>query len=413
MSTQSRATGLDIGRLRAEFPALHQQVHGKPLVYLDNAATTHKPRSVIDAIVKFYEEDNANVHRGLHALSARATQAYEAAREKVRGLINANGASECIFTSGVTDSLNLLAYTLGAGLKPGDRIVLSQMEHHSNIVPWQIVAERVGAQVVPLPVTDRGELDLSRAGEVIDERTRVVSCVYVSNTLGTINDAHRVCALARAAGAVSVIDAAQAAGHLPIDVRAIGCDFLALTGHKMFGPTGIGVLYGRRELLEALPPFRGGGEMIDQCTFAGTTFARPPARFEAGTPNIAGAIGLGAAIDFLASQDRAAWAAHEHELLARATDLLGGIEGLRIIGQAPHKIATVSFVLDWAHPYDVAPILDHAGVAVRTGHHCTQPLMDRLGLKATIRASISAYNTAEEIDTLVAAMHKARRMLVG
>lgn len=413
MSAHSRAAGLDVASLRAEFPALHQSVHGKPLVYLDNAATTHKPRAVIDATARFYEADNANVHRGLHALSARATQAYEGAREKVRGFVNAADASECIFTSGVTDSLNLLAYTLGAGLKRGDRIVLSHMEHHSNIVPWQIVAERVGAQVVPLPVTDRGELDLTRADEVIDERTKVVSCVYVSNTLGTINDAHRVCTLARATGAVSVVDAAQAAAHLPIDVRAIGCDFLALTGHKMFGPTGIGVLYGRCELLEQLPPFRGGGEMIDQCSFAGTTFARPPARFEAGTPNIAGAIGLGAAIDFLASQDRAAWVEHERELLVQATAALAQIEGLRIIGQAPHKIATVSFVLDWAHPYDVAPILDHAGVAVRTGHHCTQPLMDRLGLKATIRASMAAYNTAEEVDTLAAALHKARRMLVG
>lgn len=413
MSTQGRAAGLEVPRLRADFPALHQSVHGKPLVYLDNAATTHKPRSVIDAMVRFYEQDNANVHRGLHVLSARATQAYERAREKVRGFLNAADASECVFTSGVTDSLNLVAYTLGAGLKRGDRIVLSQMEHHSNIVPWQIVAGRVGAEVVPLPVSDRGELDLARAGEVMNERTRVVSCVHVSNTLGTINDVHRVCTLARAAGAVSVIDAAQAAAHLPIDVRAIGCDFLALTGHKMFGPTGIGVLYGRRELLDRLPPFRGGGEMIDQCTFAGTTFAPPPARFEAGTPNIAGAIGLGAAIDFLAAQDRIAWREHEHELLLRATRALQQIEGLRIIGQAPHKIATVSFVLDWAHPYDVAPILDHAGVAVRTGHHCTQPLMDRLGLKATVRASMAAYNTAEEIDTLVAALHKARRMLVG
>ncbi|MCL4220484.1 MAG: cysteine desulfurase [Phycisphaerales bacterium] len=413
MSTQSRAGGLDIARLRSEFPALHQSVHGKPLVYLDNAATTHKPRSVIDATVRFYEQDNANVHRGLHALSARATQAYEMARDKVRGFINAADASECIFTSGVTDSLNLAAYTLGAGLKRGDRIVLSHMEHHSNIVPWQIVAGRVGAEVVPLPVTDRGELDLARAGEVIDERTKVVSCVFVSNTLGTINDVHRVCTLARAAGAVSVIDAAQAAAHLSIDVRAIGCDFLALTGHKMYGPTGIGVLYGRRALLDRLPPFRGGGEMIDQCTFAGTTFAPPPARFEAGTPNIAGAIGLGVAIDFLASQDRATWAEHEHELLVRATGALERVDGLRVVGRATHKIATVSFVLEWAHPYDVAPILDHAGVAVRTGHHCTQPLMDRLGLKATIRASMAAYNTAEEVDTLVAALHKARRMLAG
>lgn len=413
MPTQSRTSSADIDSLRARFPALHQQVYGKPLVYLDNAATTHKPQSVIDATTRFYEHDNANVHRGLHALSARATQAYELAREKVRAFINAANESECIFTSGVTDSLNLAAYTLAGGLKRGDRIVLTQMEHHSNIVPWQIVAERVGAEVVPLPVTDAGELDLDRAGEMIDERTKVVSCVYVSNTLGTINDVERLCSLARAAGAVSVIDAAQAAGHLPIDVRQIGCDFLAMTGHKMFGPTGIGVFYGRRELLEKLPPFRGGGEMIDQVSFAGTTYASPPARFEAGTPNIAGAIGLGAAVDFISALDRETLAAHEHTLLIRATEAFEQIEGLRIIGQAERKIPSVSFVLDWAHPYDVAPILDHCGVAVRTGHHCTQPLMDRFGLKATVRASMAAYNTLEEVDVLIEALHKARRMLVG
>ncbi|GAB4386300.1 MAG: cysteine desulfurase [Phycisphaerales bacterium] len=413
MPTQSHASSADICQLRSQFPALHQQVYGRSLVYFDNAATTHKPRSVIDAIRRFYEQDNANVHRGLHALSARATQAYEQAREKVRGFINAASERECVFTSGVTDSLNLAAYTLAGGLKRGDRIVLTQMEHHSNIVPWQIVAERVGAEVVPIPVTDAGELDMERAEEVIDERTRIVSCVYVSNTLGTINDVRRICAMARAAGAISVIDAAQASAHLAIDVREIGCDCLALTGHKMFGPTGIGVFYGRAELLERMPPFRGGGEMIDQCTFAGTTFAGPPARFEAGTPNIAGAIGLGAAIDFIQSLDRAGIVAHEHALLERATDALTQVEGLRIIGRAERKVPSISFVLDWAHPYDVAPILDRCGVAVRTGHHCTQPLMDRFGLKATIRASLAAYNTAEEIDVLVEALHKARRMLVG
>ncbi|RMH09803.1 MAG: cysteine desulfurase [Planctomycetota bacterium] len=413
MTTQGRATDADIASLRARFPALHQEVHGRPLVYLDNAATTHKPREVIDATVRFYEHDNANVHRGLHALSARATKAYESARDKLCRFINASDPDECIFTCGVTDSLNLAAYTLGAGLKKGDRVVLTEMEHHSNIVPWQIVAERAGAHVVPLPVTDTGEIDFDRAGEVIDERTRVVSCVYVSNTLGTINDVHRVCTLARSVGAVSVIDAAQAAGHLPIDVRSIGCDMLAITGHKMFGPTGIGALYGRRELLERLPPFRGGGEMIDQVSFEGTTFAPPPARFEAGTPNIAGAIGLGAAIDFMQSLDRKAMAEHERELLEYGTRAVGEVEGLRLIGTARHKIPTLSFVLDWAHPYDVAPILDHCGVAVRTGHHCTQPLMDRFGLKATVRASMAAYNTTEEIDTLVEALHKARRMLLG
>lgn len=411
---QSEAVLFDVAGLRAQFPALDQLVHGKPLVYLDNAATTQKPERVIDAITEYYRHSNANVHRGLHELSVRATRLYEQARVEVAGFIGASEPAECIFTGGVTDSINLLAYTLGRSrLSEGDRVLLTGMEHHSNIVPWQIACEQVGASIDVIPVTDTGELDMAVARELIGPRTKIVSCVYVSNTLGTINDVGSVCALAREVGALSVVDAAQAGAHVPIDVQKIGCDFLALSGHKMYGPTGIGVLYGKLNLLAELPPFRGGGEMIETVSFAGSTYAAPPARFEAGTPNIAGAVGLAEAVRFVGSLDRAAVDAHERRLLEHATMRLLRIDGLRLIGTAKDKIPILTFVIDGVHPYDLAPVLDHYGVAIRTGHHCTQPLMERFGVTAAARASFTAYNTLEEVDVFVDALERAKKMLTA
>jgi cysteine desulfurase / selenocysteine lyase len=411
---QSGTNAFDVARLRGQFPALDQQVHGKPLVYLDNAATTQKPERVIQAVSDFYRTSNANVHRGLHELSVRATRLYEAARVEVAGFIGASEPAECIFTSGVTDSINLLAYTLGRSrLGEGDRVLLTGMEHHSNIVPWQIACDQVGASIDVIPVTDTGELDLAAASDLIGPRTKVVSCVYVSNTLGTVNDVASVCALARDAGALSVVDAAQAGAHVPIDVQKIGCDFLALSGHKMYGPTGIGVLYGKLGLLADLPPFRGGGEMIETVSFAGSTYAAPPARFEAGTPNIAGAVGLAEAVRFVDSLDRQAVHAHEMALLEHATRRLSAIEGLRLIGTAEDKIPILTFVIEGVHPYDLAPVLDHYGVAIRTGHHCTQPLMERFGVTAAARASLTAYNTLDEVDIFVDALERAKKMLTA
>lgn len=408
------AVDLDIAAVRAEFPALGLRVHGRPLVYLDNAATTQKPQRVIDAIVEFYRTSNGNVHRGLHELSARATRQYEAARSEVAKFVDASEPGEIVFTSGVTDGINLLAYTLGrSALAPGDRVLLTQMEHHSNIVPWQIACEIAGAEIDVAPVTGAGELDMDAMAALVGPRTRVVSCVAVSNALGTVNDIDAVCALARRAGAISVIDAAQAGAHGRIDVRAIGCDFLVLSGHKMYGPTGIGALYGRKDRLTGLPPFRGGGEMIESVSFGGTTFAAPPARFEAGTPNIAGAIGFAEAARFVASLDRAAVQTHEQALLEYATRRLLEVEGVRFYGRAAHKAPILTFNIDGVHPYDLAPVLDRYGVAIRTGHHCTQPLMERLGVTATARASFAVYNTLEEVDVFIEALGRARLMLLG
>jgi len=410
----STPTALDIASIRGQFPALDQQVHGKPLVYLDNAATTQKPQCVIDAVVNFYTSSNANVHRGLHELSARATKAYEAAREQIASFVNADTAAEIIFTSGVTDSLNLLASTLGAStLAEGDRVLLTHMEHHSNIVPWQMACERVGAHIDVIPVTDTGELDLQAAADLVGPQTKVVSCVWVSNALGTVNDIAAVCRLAANAGAISIVDAAQAGAHVPIDVQEIGCDFLALSGHKMYGPTGIGALFGKRERLEALPPYKGGGEMIQSVSFAGTTYAAPPARFEAGTPNIAGAIGMAEAARFLASLDRDAIHAHEAALNQIATESILQIEGVQLFGRSANKVPILTFNIDGIHPYDLAPVLDHYGVAIRTGHHCTQPLMDRLGISAAARASFTIYNTREEVDVFIHALTRARQLLLG
>ncbi|MEM9881323.1 MAG: SufS family cysteine desulfurase [Planctomycetota bacterium] len=402
----------DVDALRTEFPILNRQVHGKPLVYLDNAATKQKPQAVIDAVEGYYRSTNANVHRGLHLLSEEATQAYEAARHACAAFIHANDPREIVMTAGATDALNLVAHSFGgATLGPGDRVLLTEMEHHSNIVPWQLVAERCGAEVVAAPVTNAGEIDLEAYASLLDERVKVAAMVAISNTLGTVNPVAEMVRLAQGVGAATVVDATQAVTVYPIDAAAWGCDFLAFTGHKLFGPTGIGVLWGKLDRLQTMPPFRGGGEMIDSVKFTGSTYAAPPMRFEAGTPNIAGAVGLRAAVDWYTAQDRDAIAAHEHDLAVYGHARLAEVDGLRMIGTAPGKAPIFSFVLDWAHAYDVGPLLDHRGVAVRTGHHCTEPLMDRFGVPATVRASCTAYTTRAEIDALVEGLHRAKELL--
>ena len=403
---------LDLVALRAQFPVLSRTVHGKPLASLDNAATKHKPQCVIDAELDFYTRYNANVHRGMHELSREATVAYEHARSVCRGFLNAADEREIVFTSGVTDALNLVAYSYARhALKPGDRVLLTQMEHHSNIVPWQLIAGETGAEVVAAPVTDSGEIDLAAYADLLDERVKIVSMVAASNALGTVNPIAQMLEMARGVGAVTVVDAAQAAAAFPLDVRTLDCDFLGFTGHKLYGPTGIGVLYGKYALLQSMPPFKGGGEMIKSVSFGGSTFADAPTRFEAGTPNIAGAIGLAAAINWYSALDLNAVRAHEADLAEYGQKRLSEIPGIRLIGTAAHKLPIFSFVVDWAHAYDIGPVLDRQGVAVRTGHHCTEPLMARFGVPATVRASCAAYTTREEIDQLVAALHKVHTML--
>lgn len=403
----------DVASLRAQFPILAREVHGKPLVYLDNAATKQKPQAVIDAVDSYYKTTNANVHRGLHTLSEEATGLYEAARHACAAFVNAPDPREIVLTGGATDALNLVAHSYGsANLGPGDRVLLTEMEHHSNIVPWQLVAERNGAEVIAAPVTDAGKIDLDAYAKLVSSGgVKIASMVAVSNTLGTSNPVAEMVRLAKEAGAATVVDATQAVSTQRVDVQAWGCDFLAFTGHKLFGPTGIGVLWGRHELLEAMPPYRGGGEMIDSVAFTGSTFAAPPMRFEAGTPNIAGAVGLKTAIDWFTALDRdAAWA-HEQDLVAYGHARLKEVKGLRLLGEAEGKASIFSFVLDWAHPYDVSPVLDRRGVAVRTGHHCTEPLMQRFGVPATVRASCTITTTRAEIDALVEALEKARELL--
>ena len=396
---------LDVAKLRADFPALQLSVRGKPLVYLDNAATSQKPRAVLEALQRYYEEGNANVHRGVHYLSEHATAAYEGAREKARRFLNAREAREVIFVRGTTEGVNLVASSFGrANLKPGDEVLVSAMEHHSNIVPWQLACEERGAKVMVIPMNRRGELLLDEYERLLGPRTRIVAVAHVSNSLGTINPIAEIVRLAHAKGIPVLVDGAQAAPHLPIDVQALGCDFYTASGHKMFGPTGIGLLYGRAERLEALPPYQGGGDMIRSVTFAKTTFAPIPAKFEAGTPHIAGAIGLGAAIDYLAGLDRDALATHEQDLLGYATDQLAALPGVRLIGTAAHKASVVSFVVEGVHAHDVGTIVDREGVAIRTGHHCTQPVMEFFGIPATARASFAFYNTRADVDALVAAV---------
>lgn len=403
-------TGYDPWRARADFPALRQRVHGRPLVYLDNAATTQKPRRVLDALLRFYTADCANVHRGVHALSERATRAYEDARATVARFLNAE-RQEIVFTRGATDAINLAAQTFGrANLRPGDEILISALEHHSNIVPWQMLAEQTGARLRVAPIDDRGEIIGEEFERLLSPRTRLVAVAHVSNALGTVNPVEEVIPLAHACGARVLVDGAQAVAHMKVDVRALDCDFYAFSGHKLYGPTGIGVLYGKRELLEAMPPYQGGGDMIRSVSFEKTIYNDPPYRFEAGTPPIAGAIGLAAAIEYLEELGLAGVARHEHQLLEEATAALRRIPGLRIIGTARRKAAVLSFVMEGAHPHDVATILDGEGVAVRAGHHCAQPVMARFGLPATTRASFALYNTREDVHALAHALRRVREI---
>lgn len=422
MKTSAVNPTFDVAELRAQFPILKELVHGKPLVYFDNAATSQKPRRVIKAESAYYATINANVHRGVHTLSTKATEAQEAAREIIRKHINAKHAHEVIFTSGTTASLNLAAFSLGQLLlKKGDEVLISGMEHHANIVPWQLACERHGAKLKVIPVTDSGELALGSSDHLTDQlsdRTRVLAVSHVSNTLGTINPVKELIAESKKRGIITVIDGAQAIAHLDVDVQDLGCDLYAFSGHKAYGPTGTGVLYGREELLERMPPWQGGGEMIDVVTFEKTTYAKLPFKFEAGTPHIAGIIGLGEAIRWMEDYDKAAMAKHEHALLEHATKELLTIDGLRIIGTAKEKVGVISFVIDplsasgsGVHHYDLGTLLDQQGIAVRTGHHCTQPLMERFGVSGTTRASFACFNTIEEVDVMVAATKKAVKML--
>ncbi len=399
--TQLEAT-FDVARIRDDFPILEQTVNGKPLVYLDNAATSQKPQAVIDALVRYYTTTNANVHRGVHTLSQQATDDYEEARRKVQRFINAGDDREIIFVRGTTEGINLVAQTFGRqNVQEGDEIIISAMEHHSNIVPWQILCEEKGAKLRVVPINDAGELLLDEYGKLLNQRTKLVSIVHVSNALGTINPVKQIVDMAHAQGVPVLLDGAQAAPHCPVDVSDLDCDFYAFSGHKVYGPTGIGILYGKAELLEAMPPYQGGGEMIKSVTFEKTIYNTLPHKFEAGTPNIAGPIGLGAAIDYVTDLGLDRISAYEHQLLEYGTKLLAGLSNVRMIGTAKEKSGILSFVMDGVHPHDIGTILDTQGIAVRTGHHCAQPVMERYGLSATARASLAFYNTKEEIDTLV------------
>lgn len=394
-------THLDIKKIRDQFPVLHQQVNGHPLVYLDNAATTQKPKQVIDALSRYYEGYNANIHRGIHTLAEKATRAYEATREEMQRFIHARYSEEIIFTSGVTGSINLVAYSFGqAFVQAGDQIIISGLEHHSNIVPWQLLCERTGARLAVIPVTDSGELELEAYRQLLQNKTALVAVNHASNSLGTINPIKEIIDLAHQAGACLLIDGAQAAAHLPIDVQALDCDFYCISSHKMYGPTGAGILYGKKEWLEKMPPFLGGGEMIREVTFNQTTYNDLPYKFEAGTPNIADVIALREAILFIQEYDKAAMATYEHDLLQYATAKVAALPGVRLVGTAPEKVSILAFVVDGIHHFDIGQMMDTRGIAVRTGHHCTQPLMDRYQLEGTVRASFAIYNTREEVDAL-------------
>ena len=401
----------DVMRLREDFPILRQKIHGKPLVYLDNGATSQKPQAVIDALSHYYTAENSNIHRGVHYLSERATTAYEAAREKVRRFINAETEKEIIFVRGTTEAINLVSQSYGRTfIKAGEEIIVSAMEHHSNIVPWQLLCQQTGAKLQVIPINHRGELVLEEFSRLLNEKTKFVSIAHVSNALGTIVPVREIVRAAHERGIPVLLDGAQAVPHLRVDVRDLGCDFYAFSGHKMFGPTGVGILYGRRELLEAMPPYQAGGDMISLVTFEKTHYNVLPYKFEAGTPNIAGGIGLGAAIDYLLGLDWEGLAAHEHRLLSYATDALASIDGLRIIGTAKEKAGVLSFVIDSVHAHDVGTILDQEGVAVRAGHHCAMPVMQRFGVPATTRASFAFYNTTAEIDVLAQAIQRVRKV---
>lgn len=396
---------LDIETIRAEFPILHQKVNGKPLVYFDNAATNQKPKSVINALQHHYEADNANIHRGIHTLAERSTTAFEDTRKAVQAFINANEVEEIVFTKGTTDSINLVASSWGRKfLNEGDEILVSGLEHHSNIVPWQLIAEEKGAIVKAIPVMDNGDLDIAALSQLLSNKTKLVAVNHASNSLGTINPVKEIIEMAHAVGAKVLIDGAQASSHLPIDVQGLKADFYALSAHKMYGPTGVGILYGKRSLLEKMPPYQGGGEMIKEVSFKGTTFNDIPYKFEAGTPNIADVIAFKEAIEFINELGKENIAAHEAELLSYATEQLKDIDGLKIVGEAQNKVSVVSFIVEGIHHFDLGMWMDAKGVAVRTGHHCTQPLMDRFGIEGTTRASFSVYNTKAEIDIFIEAL---------
>jgi len=393
---------LDIEAIRKEFPVLHQEVNGKPLAYFDNAATTQKPLAVINALNDYYKGYNANIHRGIHTLAERATKAFEVTRESIRAFINAKEREEIIFTKGTTESINLVAATFGRQeIKAGDEIIVSELEHHSNIVPWQILAEEKGADILVIPVFENGELDMESYKKLLSEKTKLVAVNHASNSLGTINPIKEIITAAHAVGAKVLIDGAQASAHLPIDVQELNCDFYAISAHKFYGPTGTGALYGKRELLENMPPYQGGGEMIKDVSFKKTTFNDIPYKFEAGTPNIGDVIAFNEAINFVNKHGKSAMAAYENELLNYATEKLSAIDGLDIIGTSKAKVSVISFLIEAIHPFDIGQMLDARGVAVRTGHHCTQPLMERLGIEGTVRASFAVYNTKDEIDRMV------------
>jgi cysteine desulfurase / selenocysteine lyase len=403
---------LDVARVRADFPILGRQARGKPLVYLDNAATTQKPQAVIDAISRYYTEYNANVHRGVHLLSELASEAYEEARRKIARFFNAPHERQIVFTRNATESINLVAHAFGRSrVSAGDEVLISAMEHHSNIVPWQLLCDERGARLRVAPIDDRGELVLDAFEALVGDRTKLVAVTHMSNALGTVNPVDDIVRIAHGRGVPVLLDGSQAAYHMPVDVQALDCDFYVATGHKLYGPTGIGILYGKEALLESMPPFLGGGDMIRSVTFEQSTWNDLPHKFEAGTPDIAGAIALGVAIDYIAATGLAAVAAHEQALLAYGTEALSAVDGLRIIGTARRKASILSFVLDGVHPHDIGTIVDREGVAIRTGHHCAQPVMARFGVPATARASLAMYNTREDIDTLVGALGHVRELL--
>jgi cysteine desulfurase/selenocysteine lyase len=405
------AAGLDIAKIRSDFPILAERINGKPLVYLDNAATSQKPRVVLDAIAKYYEHMNANIHRGVHTLSVRATEAHDAARLIVKQFINAADTREIIFVRGATEAINLVAQTYGRKhVGAGDEVLITAMEHHSNIVPWQILCEEKGAHLKVAPIDDRGELLLDEFAKLIGPRTKIVAVTQVSNALGTVLPLREMIELAHRSGVPVLVDGAQAVPHFAVDVQALDCDFYAFSGHKVYGPTGIGVLYGKRALLEAMPPYQGGGDMIRSVTFEKTTYNDLPWKFEAGTPDIAGAIALGAALEYITGLGMDNIAAHENDLLVYATEAVGAIPGVQLIGTASERVGVVSFVLDGVHPHDLGTILDREGIAIRTGHHCAQPVMERFGIPATARASFAVYNTKAEVDALVAGIRTAREV---
>jgi cysteine desulfurase / selenocysteine lyase len=406
------ADKFNIDQIRADFPVLHQQVNKAPLIYFDNAATTQKPKVVMDALTAYYEQDNANIHRGIHTLAERATSAYELTRKKLAAFLNAPSTDQIIFTSGTTAGINLVAQTFGrANVGKGDQIIVSNLEHHSNIVPWQLIAEEKGAEIKVIPVSDEGVLDIEAFKGLLNPKVKLVAVNHVSNAIGTINPIAEIISLAHAVGAKVLIDGAQSVAHLAVDVQALDLDFFVFSAHKLFGPTGVGVLYGKCELLEAMPPYQGGGEMIKEVSFSGTTYNELPYKFEAGTPNIADVIAFGAALDYVQAIPAEALAAQEEALLAYATEKLQSIPGLKIVGTAPEKIAVISFVVDGVHPQDIGVLLDKFGIAIRTGHHCAQPLMQRYDLVGTCRASFSFYNTFEEIDRFVLCLEKTLQML--